>query len=156
MTKVALLALLATAKIPAAPVYYKADILLTSAYRVLEWSRTPGLMARSFIELNRVDPGFRPERLLSMLLSPAKYGPNLHARAAVVERMLARIRALPQVTSAASIHFLPLSGMGSGSGVYRADRADAAPRLDSGCRLFGHFRWLLSHDGNPAGQWPRV
>ena len=43
MTKVALLALLATAKIAAAPVYYKADILLTSAYRVLEWSRTPAL-----------------------------------------------------------------------------------------------------------------
>ena len=40
MTKVALLA---TAKIAAAPVYYKADILLTSAYRVLEWSRTPAL-----------------------------------------------------------------------------------------------------------------
>lgn len=88
-----------------------------------------GLMARSFIELNRVNPGFRPERLLTvrMLLVPAKYGPDLNARAAVVEQMLARIRALPQVTAAASIHFLPLNGIGSGSGVYRADRPTPQP-----------------------------
>jgi len=88
-----------------------------------------GLMARSFIELNRVDPGFRPERLLTMrmLLTPAKYGSNQNARSAVVEQMLARIRGLPQVTAAASIHFLPMVGIGSGSGVYRADRPKPQP-----------------------------
>ena len=76
-----------------------------------------GLMTRSFIELNRIDPGFRPERLLtlSMLLVPSKYGPNVNARAAVVEQMLAKIRALPQVNGASSIHSLPLDGLGSGS-----------------------------------------
>ena len=41
--RLALLAILAAARIAAAPVYYKADVLLTSAYRVLEWSRTPAL-----------------------------------------------------------------------------------------------------------------
>ena len=88
-----------------------------------------GLMARSFVELHRVDPGFRPQRLLtlSMLLAPGKYGSNLTARAAVVEQMLARIRALPQVSAAASIHWLPLSGIGSASGVYRADRPAPQP-----------------------------
>lgn len=88
-----------------------------------------GLMVRSFMELNRVNPGFRPERLLTlrMLLAPAKYGPDLNARAAVVDQMLAKIRALPPVRAAASIHFLPLSGIGSSSGVYRADRPAPQP-----------------------------
>jgi len=88
-----------------------------------------GLMARSFIELNRVDPGFRPERLLTarMLLVPAKYGRDLIARAAVVEQILAKLRALPQVSAAASIHLLPLNGIGSGSDVRRADRPAPPP-----------------------------
>src|SRR5215471_7591726 len=91
-----------------------------------------GLMARSFIELNRTSPGFRADRLLTlrMLLVPAKYGPNRNAAATVIEQMLERIRAVPQITGAASIHFLPLSGtIGSGSGVYRADRPAPAPGL---------------------------
>jgi len=62
-----------------------------------------------------------------MLLVPAKYGSDLNARAAVVEQMLAKIRALPQVTAAASIHLLPLGGIGSGSGGYRGDPPPPAP-----------------------------
>ena len=75
------------------------------------------------------DPGFRPERLLTlrMLLVPAKYGPDLNARSAVIERMLAGIRGLPQVSAAASIHFLPMNGMGAGSSVYRGDRPTPTP-----------------------------
>jgi len=64
-----------------------------------------------------------------MLLVPAKYGPNVNARAVVIGQMLEKIRALPQVTAAASIHFLPLAGGGSGSGVYRGDRPAPAPGL---------------------------
>lgn len=85
-----------------------------------------GLMTRSFIELNHVDPGFRPENVLTMrmLLVISKYGPDVNARAAVVERMLEQIRAIPQVTSASSIHILPMGGIGSGSGVYRTDQPE--------------------------------
>ena len=88
-----------------------------------------GLMVLSFIALNHADPGFRAERVLTlrMLLVPAKYGADLNARAVVVGQMLEKIRALPQVTAAASIHMLPLSGIGSGSGVYRGDRPTPAP-----------------------------
>jgi putative ABC transport system permease protein len=88
-----------------------------------------GLMARSFIALNRVDPGFRAEHVLTMrmLLLPSKYAPDINARAAVVERMLQSIRAVPQVVSAASIHLLPLSGTMSGSSIYRLDRPEPAP-----------------------------
>ena len=93
-----------------------------------------GLMARSLLELNRTDPGFRPEHMLTlrMLLIPAKYGSDAHARAAVVEQMLEKLRALPQVTAAASIHFLPLGGTGSGSGVRRADRPAPPPGTGHG------------------------
>jgi putative ABC transport system permease protein len=107
-----------------------------------------GLMARSFVELNRVNPGFRPEHVLTlrMLLIPAKYGGPLKARVPVVERMLARIRALPQVTAAASIHFLPMNGIGSGSGVYRGDRPAPAPGLMPGAGFSvisdGYFRTM--------------
>lgn len=93
-----------------------------------------GLMARSFLELNRVDLGFRSEHLLTvrMLLLRAKYGSDLHARAAVVDQILEKIRVLPRVTAAASIHLLPLGGIGSGSGVYRADRPRPAPGTGHG------------------------
>ena len=88
-----------------------------------------GLMGRSFIELNRVNLGFSPEHVLTMrmLLVPFRYGPDIAARASVVERMLEQIRAVPQVSAAASIHFLPMGGIGSGSGAYRADRPEPAP-----------------------------
>ncbi len=83
-----------------------------------------GLMLRSFVLLNEVDPGFRPERLIAfrmLLATPLDEHWQEH-RAARVERMLERIRALPMVTSASSIHLLPLSGSQSGSGYYRTDR----------------------------------
>ena len=93
-----------------------------------------GLMGRSFLELTRTNPGFRADHLLTMrmLLLPAKYGANPNARAAVVEQMLEKIRALPQVTAAASVHFPPMSGIGSGSDVERADRPAPPPGTGHG------------------------
>jgi putative ABC transport system permease protein len=93
-----------------------------------------GLMLRSFMLLDSVDPGFRPERLLAfrMVLVPSgwkTFDDLLAQRAALVEQMLAGIRTLPQVTSASSISFLPLTGSQSGSGYYRADRP--APRVSA-------------------------
>src|SRR5262249_12681595 len=99
-----------------------------------------------FIELNHADPGFRADHLITMrmLLVPAKYGPDVNARASVVERMLEKIRQVPLVTSAASIHLLPLAGVGSGSGVYRADRPAPAPGTGVGAGFSvvsdGYFR----------------
>src|SRR5204863_8772065 len=93
-----------------------------------------GLMARSFIELNRVNPGFRPEHLLTlrMLMLPQRGGFNANTSGTIIEQMLANIRALPQVTAAAYIHVLPLGGIGSGSGAYRADRPAPPPGTGTG------------------------
>ena len=69
-----------------------------------------GLMLRSFLLLNEVDPGFRPERLIAfrMLLNTPLDPHWQEHRAARVQQMLDRIRALPMVTSASSINILPL------------------------------------------------
>ena len=83
-----------------------------------------GLMLRSFILLNAVDPGFRPERLITfrMLLNTPLDPHWQEHRAVRVQQMLDRVRALPMVASASSIKILPLSGRQSGTGYNRVDR----------------------------------
>ena len=85
------------------------------------------LMGRSLSALANVNPGFRPDRVLSvsLLMVPARYaGPDCDRSCPVtfLERVLDEIRALPGVNSAGSVHFLPLSGIGSGAPVARSDR----------------------------------
>ena len=70
-----------------------------------------GLLVRSFVQLLRVDPGFEPRRALAMQLSlPEHKYPNAERRAAVTQRLLARIQALPGVEAAGATMTLPLSG----------------------------------------------
>jgi predicted permease len=92
-----------------------------------------GLLARSLAYLHAVDPGFRPERVLTaqMLLMPSRYADEAR-RAAVVEQILERVRAIPGVSAAGSIHFLPLSGIHSGTGAHRLDRPVPAHGEDPG------------------------
>jgi putative ABC transport system permease protein len=70
-----------------------------------------GLMLRSFAQLIHVNPGFRPEHLLTMkiALPSAKY-PRLEQTSAYLDQLLERLRALPGVQSAAAASTLPLSG----------------------------------------------
>ena len=85
-----------------------------------------GLMLRSFQLLHRVDPGFQAEHLVSfqmMVMAPGTNFPQIvGARARLVHEMLERIRQLPGVRAASSIHLLPLGGGNSGSWYSRADR----------------------------------
>lgn len=81
------------------------------------------LMGRSLVQLYNVDTGFRSERVLSvgMLMLPTKYlAPS--AQVSFLQSVLEEIRSTPGVVSASSIHFLPLSGIGSGAPVFRSDR----------------------------------
>jgi len=93
-----------------------------------------GLMLRSFALLSQTDAGFRPEHLLTvrMMLIFNKYASDLPRRAAVVQETLERIRRLPQVRSASSIHILPMNGGNSGTGYHRADRPAPAPGTGTG------------------------
>jgi putative ABC transport system permease protein len=70
-----------------------------------------GLLLRSFARLQQVDPGFDPHAMLvvDLPLSPVTYARD-EARAAAVERILDRVRALPGVREAGVATALPMSG----------------------------------------------
>jgi predicted permease len=69
-----------------------------------------GLMLRSFVRLQEVNPGFAPDHLLTMEISlPEARYPNPQ-KAAFFARLLERVRALPGVKSAGAIGHLPLGG----------------------------------------------
>jgi predicted permease len=76
-----------------------------------------GLASRSFYRLLQVDPGFRPDGLLTFYLSlPENDYPDA-PRVADFHRTLAeRLRELPGVAEAGGASWLPLSGFGSGTG----------------------------------------
>jgi putative ABC transport system permease protein len=75
-----------------------------------------GLLMRSFQRLISVNPGFSPERLLTVEIftSPYKYG-DKQKRAQYVDNILAEVRNVPGVEAAGSTHFLPLTGLTSRS-----------------------------------------
>ncbi len=76
-----------------------------------------GLMLRSLHRLASVPPGFDPERAVTMSLSFGGGRTNVQ-NAAFVENVLDRVRALPEVRAAGSVHFLPLSGLGAATGFW--------------------------------------
>jgi putative ABC transport system permease protein len=78
-----------------------------------------GLMIRSLFRLQQVELGFHSERVLTvrMVLLPGKP----ISQAQVVDGILRRLRALPQVISASSISIPPMAGINSGTWYYRAD-----------------------------------
>jgi len=68
-----------------------------------------GLLVRSFASLRKVDPGFKPERLLTMVvpLSDASYSTPAQ-QAEFANRLLDRVQAIPSVESAAVSNSLPM------------------------------------------------
>jgi predicted permease len=68
-----------------------------------------GLMFRSFLELQRIDPGFNPRRLLTFQLLGGRPGPPEH-RAARGRQLEARLRAIPGVESVTASFPFPLGG----------------------------------------------
>ena len=70
-----------------------------------------GLLLRSFISLQRVDPGFNPERVLtaSVNMSYARYS-DQRLLATFFQRLLAKIQTLPGVRSAGATTDLPWTG----------------------------------------------
>jgi predicted permease len=79
-----------------------------------------GLMGRSFLALTRVDSGFDPDRLLAVqfTIDPDRYGPRDPSPgapapyAAVYQRFIERVRAVPGVVAAAAVKDPPYRGSG--------------------------------------------
>ena len=70
-----------------------------------------GLMVRSFARLRAVDPGFTPDKLLTMTVSLSGSAHNTAPkRVAFFNELLQRINSVPGVQSASAINHLPLAG----------------------------------------------
>ena len=69
-----------------------------------------GLMFRSFLELQRIDPGYNPHHLLTFLLQGARGGPKPEARAAFQREVRQRLSALGGVQSATAAFPFPPAG----------------------------------------------
>ncbi|HEX4170691.1 MAG TPA: ABC transporter permease [Bryobacteraceae bacterium] len=87
-----------------------------------------GLVGRSFLNQINEQRGFRTDHILTMQMffGTARYENN-NKRSRYLSDILDRVRAIPGVEAASSAHFLPMTGMVSGSGFTRADRPTPAP-----------------------------
>ena len=84
-----------------------------------------GLLVRSLLQVMSTDRGFQTDdRLLATVSIPASY--PVARRTEIVESILARVQALPQVVSGATVSGRPLSGGSTGMAIAAADAPDAA------------------------------
>ena len=110
-----------------------------------------GLLIKSFREVEKVDLGFKPARVLSFQVSlpPARYG-EADRISAFYKQAMQKIRNIPGVRSASAISTLPLSGS---SAVHlinlqvengQTEIATQRPFVDSPSVLPGYFETLRS------------
>ena len=87
-----------------------------------------GLLIRSFMRLQNVNPGFRASGVLTSRVSvPGSRYNDDRRSSGFYTSTLERITVLPGVRDAAAISFLPLSGPGIGTSFWLADRPQPAP-----------------------------
>jgi hypothetical protein len=86
-----------------------------------------GLMTRTLLQLQRVDPGIEIDRLLTLRVQPTD--PRYRASDAIAsyyDLVLDRIGAVPGVTAAGAIQHLPFSGFNWVDG-YEVEGQPSAP-----------------------------
>src|SRR5256884_3474064 len=69
-----------------------------------------GLMVRSFLELQRIDPGFNPHGLLTFQVQSDRFLQKPEERAVAIRQLEDRLRAIPGVQSATAANPFPLTG----------------------------------------------
>ena len=97
-----------------------------------------GLLIRSFASVRAVDPGYRPEGVLTlrMDLSTAKYSGQPERLRTFYYDVLERVESLPGVQSAGFVSFLPLTNRGGSRGL----RIEGRPAPDPGNRPDANYR----------------
>ena len=77
-----------------------------------------GLLLRSVVKLQRTDPGFDPEHVVTLrtVLSPQAYA-TTQDRRRFYDTVVERVKRLPAVEAAGFVTFLPLTFEGLGGGV---------------------------------------
>jgi putative ABC transport system permease protein len=98
------------------------SIRLRSAFVVAEVALSlvlligAGLLIQSFMRLQKVDPGFNPENVLTMNLSlPRSKYPDDGQRINFFKQAVERLQALPGVESVGAVSFLPFAGPAAGT-----------------------------------------
>lgn len=87
-----------------------------------------GLLIRSFLRLQQVEPGFNSKNVLTMQIAlPQPRYPGEEQQVSFFQQLLQRIEALPSVESAGTVNSLPLSGQGAGISFQIAGAPPAAP-----------------------------
>jgi predicted permease len=69
-----------------------------------------GLMVRSFLELQRIDPGFKPHGLLTFQINSDRFLQKPEERAIATRQLEDRLRAIPGVQSVTAANPFPLTG----------------------------------------------
>ncbi len=107
-----------------------------------------GLTVRSLINLQRVDAGFRPENVLTVQLS-LDFTKDMSNRSmlAFADSLLAKVQAMPQVTSVALSEEVPLDKQPALNNEYliegrQGDSVDAKPTAEFNAATPDYFRTL--------------
>ncbi len=96
-----------------------------------------GLLVRSFLALLKTDPGFNPDSLLTMsIVLPVSKYKDESLRGAFYRELVERVKALPGVTSAAAVNYLPLGGSNSSNDYL----VEGAPEPAHGNENDGRYR----------------
>ena len=104
-----------------------------------------GLLFRSLVGLQAVDPGLNPARLLTfrVQIPAARYRDGL-PRTEFFTRALEQVGRLPGVESASAVSYLPFNGMAAGTALAIAGRPPAKPGEEPGATVRtvmpGYFR----------------
>jgi putative ABC transport system permease protein len=87
-----------------------------------------GLLGRSLLELQNVNPGFSTGSALSLRVTlPQRSYANSDAQHAFHMRVMEGLRGLPGATAAGGTSFLPLAGVGPATSFWRADAPQPPP-----------------------------
>ncbi len=105
-----------------------------------------GLLVRSFITINQVDPGFDQKQVLSMAvsLSQNKY-PDVEKQSVFFEKALARVGSIPGVEAASAVHRIPIFRLPSWTSFTikgRPVEAGNEPNADSIIVSPGYFKTM--------------
>jgi putative ABC transport system permease protein len=94
---------------------------------------TAGLMMKTFVRLERVSPGFNPDRMLTMFvaLPDAKYKSDPQT-VSFYEQLVERVQNLPGVQNAAVANLIPLSKMNETWSIRIEGRPEPKPGQDPG------------------------
>src|SRR5262249_48882696 len=101
-----------------------------------------GLMLQAFVRVRGLDPGFRPEHVLTArTLLPSPRYDDLARRQQFYEAVVARVEALPGVVSAGYTTWLPLTNRGGTNGF----RIEGRPPLPPGTYQDANIRAVTPH-----------